>query len=145
MQLFTLEIRSAEGELYFLRARVAEHLQFMLGNKILPAKGFAEGGYKIIIRPYNEATDQEDIGDLTFLGERIEPTFKAGDKVWYVDFAAGKIEAGKLHSVCFKNGRLDCFSVDFGCGDFSGFEGAAMGGCIFTSEDAVRDALLHGG
>lgn len=72
MQLFTLEVRSAEGELYFLRARVSEHIQYMFANKILPTEGFVAGGYKIIIRPYNEATDKEDIGDLNFLHTRSD-------------------------------------------------------------------------
>ena len=52
MQLFTLEIRSTEGELLFLRARAAEHIQYMLANKIIPSEGFAAGNYKIIIRPF---------------------------------------------------------------------------------------------
>lgn len=67
--LFTLEIRSAEGELWYLRARVVKHIQFMLENRILPTEGFATGKWKIIIRPYSEATDSEDIGDLCFLGK----------------------------------------------------------------------------
>lgn len=70
--MFTLEIRSTNGELWYLRARVTEHLQYMISNKIFPTKGFMTGNWKIIIRPYNEATDCEDIGDLQFLGARAE-------------------------------------------------------------------------
>lgn len=145
MVLFTLEIRSAEGELWYLRARAAEHIQYMLSNKILPAEGFADGGYKIIIRPYNKATDEEDIGDLAFLDKKVESPYKIGDGVWCADLVLRTIEVGEIHDVFYKNGELETFTVRFDYDGYATFAGDAMEVCVFSSEDAARRAVSAGG
>ena len=66
---FTLEVRSAAGELWYLRAMSLEFIQEIIRRGIALTEAFQAGGYKIIIRPYNEATDHEKIGDLDFLGK----------------------------------------------------------------------------
>ena len=63
----TMEVRSTEGELWYLRALPLDFAQEIIKEHIAPTAGFKAGNWKIIIRPYNEATDRDPIGDLKFL------------------------------------------------------------------------------
>lgn len=64
-----------------------------------------------------------------------------GDSVWYANFETGEIEKGSVVSVRYKNGELDCFSVDFiESEDFDEFDGKAF----FALWEAAELALSMG-
>lgn len=67
----TLEVRSLEGELWFLRAFPIRRAKEVAGE-IMSIKNFWSGKWTLVVRPYNEETDLEDIGNLGFLYGRIE-------------------------------------------------------------------------
>lgn len=68
-----------------------------------------------------------------------------GSPIWYVDFESGEVEKGEVFSVCYKNGRIDSFSVDFKeSGDFDEFFGEAIGDNFFVSEEMANQALVNG-
>lgn len=64
----TLEIRSPEGELWFQRGfPVARAKEVVV--KIMSSREFWSGGWSLAVRPFNENTDLEQIGNLNFLGD----------------------------------------------------------------------------
>lgn len=70
---------------------------------------------------------------------------KKRSPIWYVDFEEGEIEEGIVHSVCYKDGRIDSFSVDFvESGDFDEFVGEAIGNNFFASKEMAEQALIIG-
>lgn len=90
--------------------------------------------------------DDYDLDRLRELVEelkQIDKMLKVGDDVWYVDFDKGDIEKGKVETINYKNGKLDCFGVDFG-DDFDVFDGWGWGKYFFGSESNARKALLKG-
>lgn len=68
---FTLEIRSREGELWFLRAFPVGKGKGVV-DEIMALKEFWRGGWTLVVRPFNEKTDLEDIGNLRFLKDLPE-------------------------------------------------------------------------
>lgn len=87
--------------------------------------------------------DLDRLREMVEESKQIDKMLKVGDDVWYVDFDKGDIEKGKVETVNYKNGKLDCFGVDFE-DDFDVFDGSGWGDCFFGSESNARKALLKG-
>lgn len=87
--------------------------------------------------------DLDRLREMIEESKQIDKMLKVGDDVWYVDFDKGDIEKGKVETVSYKDGKLDCFGVDFG-NDFDVFDGSGWGECFFGSELNARKALLMG-
>ena len=65
---YTLEIRSLDGELCFLRSFPVAKAK-SIAREIMSAKSFWSERWTLIIRPFNEKTDAEGIGSLKFLSD----------------------------------------------------------------------------
>ena len=87
--------------------------------------------------------DLDRLREMVEESKQIDKMLKVGDDVWYVDFDKGDIEKGKVETVNYKNGKLDCFGVDFE-DDFDVFDGSGWGKYFFGSELNARKALLKG-